>query len=518
MGKKVLVVFALLSAFFFSKLAMAEDEPEPGPIYMELILDASNSMNEELEGVSKMQTAKGVIASLANTLDPNIQLGLRIYGNNFDPLGTKEKACQDSTLVIGFGADNRAQIVQAVQNAKATGYTPIAYSLSQSPNDFASVSGGKKIIVLVSDGKESCGGDPCAIAKELKSKGLDVVVNPIGFAVDEETKQQLRCIAQATGGQYYDAKDAAALAETFKKIETEAKSLVGEKSEFEYDGKEITAAAGCSGAPALEPGKYVLKDLAVSPSGKLGEIKHCVTVPLKASQSLDFKAMILGVAGPKTQSYDSSNANLSVQAFGTSDQFLHYEHEKIYVINADSAYTVEGGFDTDQDQSYCLSFSGAVNSESSPIGFNAGFELIVTDRFDAESGKDAPASFAEALPIEIKEYSSNYLLINDTDRFKFDVPAGMLTIRILPEETKSLRAALYNEDRENLVESSSKNDGALVKIEKAFDAPQTIYLEVSSNSRGPAWVKGQKDDYAYKGGKYGIKLSVQPAAALKPEA
>lgn len=512
------MVFILLSAFSFSKFVSAEDKPEIGPIYMELILDASNSMNEKLDGVSKMETAKGVIASLANTLDPNIQLSLRVYGNNFDPLGTKEKACQDSSLAIGFGADNRSQIVQTAQNLKATGYTPIAYTLSQTPNDFAGISGGKKILVLVSDGKESCGGDPCAVAKELKSKGLDVVIHPIGFAVDEETKQQLQCIAQATGGQYYDAKDAAALTETFKKIETEAQSLVGEKSEFEYDGKEITATAGCAGAPVLEPGKYALKNLAVSPSGKLGEIKHCVSVSLKASQTLDFKAMILGVAGPKTQSYDSANANLSVQAFGTSDQFLHYEHEKIYVISADSAYTVEGGFDTDADQTYCLSFSGAVNSDSSPIGFNVGFEVMISDRFDADSGKDAPASFAEALPVEIKEYSSNYLLANDVDRFKFDVPAGVLTLRILPEENKALKAALYNEDRENLAENASKNEGALVKIEKSFDAPQTLYLEVSSYSKGAAWIKGQKDDYAAKGGKYGMKLSVQPAAALKPEA
>jgi len=515
MIKKMVMILALLSCSF-STFAPAEDKPEVGPIYMELVLDASNSMNEVLDGVSKMETAKSVIASLAGTLDPNIQLSLRVYGNNFDPLGTKEKACQDSTQIIGFGADNRSQIVATAQNLKATGYTPIAYSLSQTPNDFTGVSGGKKIIILVSDGKESCGGDPCAVARDLKSKGLDVVIHPIGFAVDEETRQQLQCIAQATGGQYYDAKDAAALAETFKKIETEAQALVGEKSEFEYDGKEITATAGCAASPRLEAGKYKLKNLAVSPSGKLGEIKHCVSVSLKASQSLDFKVMILGVAGPKTQSYDSANANLSVQAFGMSDQFLHYEHEKIYVISADSAYTVEGGFDTDADQTYCLSFSGAVNSDSSPIGFNAGFELIVTDRFDADSGKDAPASFAEALPIEIKEYANNYLLANDVDRFKFDVPAGLLTIRILPEETKSLKAALYNEDRENLVEDTSKNEGALVKIERSFDTPQTLYLEVSSYSKGPAWVKGQKDDYAAKGGKYGVKLSVQ-AVALKPE-
>lgn len=522
MKKNLLLFTAVFSLFLTSNFSRAEQAPEVGPIYVEVILDASNSMNEEVEGVAKIVTAKQVIASLASSLDPSIQMSLRVYGDHFDPLGTKEKACQDSALAVGFGANNREQIVAAAQSVIAKGYTPIAFSLQQAYNlDLMPIQEGSQSIILVSDGKESCGGDPCALVKELKARGVNTVIHTVGFAVDAQTRAQLECIAKETGGQYYDAKNASALQESFKQVQQQLQTMVGTKSQWSYDfqGQEIASGSNCSGAPSIGAGKYVMRNLANSPNEKLGEIKHCVLIPLKASQNLTVKAIVTGVVGADTR--DDSNAflNFGMQLWGQSDQTIHYDSKEIYKISAYKPYSEEFWLDNVSDQVYCLSFSASGWYKTSPAGFNVGFEVLITDLSDADSGKDAPETFADALAIEAKNYPNNFLTVNDVDRFKLPIPAGTLSIKIVPEETKRVKIDIYNEDRERLSGDSSSNDGAVVRFERTFNKPQTLYLELSGTSDISAWVGGQKK-WAHRGGKYEMNISMQPAAApatLTPE-
>lgn len=61
-------------------------------------------------------------------------------------------------------------------------------------------------MIVVSDGKETCGGDPCAAVRELRAAGIDVRVDVIGFDVGADERAQLVCIAGAGGGRYYDAR------------------------------------------------------------------------------------------------------------------------------------------------------------------------------------------------------------------------------------------------------------------------------------------------------------------------
>ncbi len=68
------------------------------------------------------------------------------------------------------------------------------------------------VVYLISDGEETCGGDPVAAAKALNGSGVNAIVNVIGFDVDAETRAQLEAISEAGGGKYFAAKDSAALA------------------------------------------------------------------------------------------------------------------------------------------------------------------------------------------------------------------------------------------------------------------------------------------------------------------
>jgi hypothetical protein len=89
--------------------------------------------------------------------------------------------------------------------------TPIGASLEQVANDLAGVDG-PKIVVLVTDGEETCGGNPAAAIQSLIDRGIDVQVNIVGFALDDDAlRAQFRDWARIGNGSYFDATNAAEL-------------------------------------------------------------------------------------------------------------------------------------------------------------------------------------------------------------------------------------------------------------------------------------------------------------------
>jgi hypothetical protein len=178
-----------------------------------LILDASGSMNAKLpNGETRIAVAQRAIKGVAGFIPAQAQLSLRMYGAQS---AAREKNCQDTHLAVPFGAASTAggAVTASVDAAKAQGYTPIAYSLGQAANDF-SADAKERVIVLVSDGKETCQGDPVVVAKALAAKG--VTVHTVGFVVDTAARGQLQAIASVTGGSYFDAPVGPELPETLK--------------------------------------------------------------------------------------------------------------------------------------------------------------------------------------------------------------------------------------------------------------------------------------------------------------
>ena len=182
---------------------------------VEIIVDASKSMWAQIDGRSKMEIAKTTLEEVSYWLPEDLDLALRTYGS----ISAAEEAnCADSTLLVPFGESNREPVRQAIAGLRPTGQTPIAYALQQAARDFESLQS-DRTLVLVSDGIESCGGDPVAAAHALRQQGI--VVHLIGFglgnAADEDTAS-LQSIAHASGGHYVTAGSAeelkAALAQT----------------------------------------------------------------------------------------------------------------------------------------------------------------------------------------------------------------------------------------------------------------------------------------------------------------
>jgi len=147
-----------------------------------------------------------VLADVVTRLPASATVALRVYGHR-RPEGRPD-ACQDSELVVPFGPLDRKQMTGTIKKVSALGTTPIAYSITQAGEDLKDAKGAT-MLIIVTDGKEECGGDPVAAISALKTAGLDVTLNIVGFALtDAGDRDAMTKVATAGGGRFLDARGA----------------------------------------------------------------------------------------------------------------------------------------------------------------------------------------------------------------------------------------------------------------------------------------------------------------------
>jgi hypothetical protein len=176
-----------------------------------LVLDASGSMKESLpDGVTRMDAARRAVGKLVSTLPGVTRLAFRAYGHQSP---TKAKNCKDTELLSPFGSVEQVKdaVVAQANALEPQGYTPISYALQEAANDLSSEEATVHTVVLVSDGQQTCPGDPCAVAKALAEADTKLVMHTIGVGVDSATREQLTCISKAARGMYQDAANTAEL-------------------------------------------------------------------------------------------------------------------------------------------------------------------------------------------------------------------------------------------------------------------------------------------------------------------
>jgi Ca-activated chloride channel family protein len=215
-----------------------------------LVLDVSGSMNEPISsGGTKFAAAKRALKKVADAMPAGTQVGLRVYGSKIaEPKERNPKACTDTELVLPIGPLDRRKMYRAVDSFTAKGETPIAYSLEKSVGDLGP--SGKRVLILISDGEETCAGDPCPTARKLAKAGVDLQFNAIGLAVNPKARQQLQCIAKAGDGNYYDAGNTSDLEDAVRRITQRA------LRPFQTTGTPVEGTVDQEGAPQISPGQY----------------------------------------------------------------------------------------------------------------------------------------------------------------------------------------------------------------------------------------------------------------------
>ncbi len=253
------------------------------PDAIELVFDMSGSMWEQIQGKSKIEIARDVLASLVQGFPKDVNFALRVYGHR------SKSDCKDSELLVPFGKLDTEAVKQKVNALKPKGMTLIDFSLREALKDIQPQNG-SKIVILVTDGIETCHGDPVKAAQDLMSAGLKMKIHVVGFNVSSspETVEQLKKVAEVGQGKFYTAENAEqmnrALAEAVK---------VG-YSVFDEQGNQVYTKPLSQESTELMSGTYKvvvnLDPLLVLPAVKIEKGKTSAVEVIKQNKAFRIEA------------------------------------------------------------------------------------------------------------------------------------------------------------------------------------------------------------------------------------
>lgn len=202
-----LILLVSLFAGFYAAVGQNKPQKIAEKTRLLFLVDASGSMLDPWgRNQTKLSVAKSILTKIVDSLRQNnkIELALRLYGHKFPPgVGN----CQDTDLEVPFRVNNHQQIINRINTIQPKGVTPISYSLEQSANDFPPQSSGyRNMVILITDGIESCGGDPCAVSTALQKKG--VFLQPYIIGLGMRAEKSLECAGMflnaETPAKFYD--------------------------------------------------------------------------------------------------------------------------------------------------------------------------------------------------------------------------------------------------------------------------------------------------------------------------
>ncbi|PID48787.1 MAG: hypothetical protein CR991_09730 [Proteobacteria bacterium] len=163
-----------------------------------IVLDGSNSMWAQVDGINKIVTARESLKDVLEAADDSIEFGLLVYGNR-----RKRQGCTDITLVSKPEDYDQKTMIKQVYKIKPFGRSPIASALEAAAARLKDRPHSR--ILLVSDGEESCERDPCATAAQLIEENPSLQIDVMGF--QESKEAQLECIAENGRGAFVFAED-----------------------------------------------------------------------------------------------------------------------------------------------------------------------------------------------------------------------------------------------------------------------------------------------------------------------
>jgi Ca-activated chloride channel family protein len=191
-----------LGALFLSALASTSLAADRTII----VLDASGSMWGQIDGKPKLEVARETLRSVLRSLPADMELGLMAYGHR------EKGACTDIELVVPPATGTASAITQAADSMKFLGKTPLTAAVRQAA-EALKYTEEKSTVVLITDGVETCEADPCALGRELEQAGVDFTAHVVGFGLTAEEGREVACLAETTGGKYWQASDASGLTE-----------------------------------------------------------------------------------------------------------------------------------------------------------------------------------------------------------------------------------------------------------------------------------------------------------------
>ncbi len=194
---------------------------------IDIVMDYSGSMANCIE------VAKRAMSSIVAQIPADTNLGFRVFGHDFNgsnpntnatlakvkkivkqkngkytvqtkesPVGNKTGYCSATQSVAAVTKANSANLLSGMNSVSVGGATPLVYALDRAvEEDFRYFQGQSKKIILITDGGENCGGNPCAYAQELAKTHPEIHIDVV---LVQGRFSGLNCLASQTGGRVYN--------------------------------------------------------------------------------------------------------------------------------------------------------------------------------------------------------------------------------------------------------------------------------------------------------------------------
>ncbi|HML94213.1 MAG TPA: VWA domain-containing protein [Thermodesulfobacteriota bacterium] len=466
----VVAAIFLLGPAVGDKTQAQSEEASTGGGGVLFILDGSGSMAAQIDGKPKMDVAKEVMINAIKGLPDDVNIGLEVYGHR------SKGDCDDIEMLAEVGPTDKAALIEKINSIKPMGKTPITKSFEIAGEKLAATED-ETTIVLVSDGEETCEGDPCALVKSLREKGINVRVHVVGFDVGDKEKEQLSCIAEAGGGKYFAADSAAQLEEALAEVEQE---VAVKKAPEPAQNILPTGGDKTGSAVALEPGDYVT-------GHEIEKAAHeyfAVTVKPGQTLSVTFRTADDGNGYAGAAIYDQGGNQLV----------------KDTVIGGKGVQKEISWMAASGEDEYTYYFSAG--NEYDTIAEGTSYSIKIDDYFDIESGKDAGATFDDTLGIEPGKhagYLSGPWGSDEKDYYTIPMTAEQkLGIKLTPETETGFEITIYDQDRVRKVQKGSANAGAIVRLDWTAPEDQEVVYILIEPGAAPGRTSANKYDFDLK--------------------
>ncbi|MFD1395596.1 VWA domain-containing protein [Kroppenstedtia eburnea] len=193
--------------------------PSIGQYNVSILLDASGSMAAQVSGGRKMDVAKDAVETFVSTFPEEANVSLIAYGHKgSNSKKDKQLSCSEINEIYPLGTYEKSTFSNALKSVDATGWTPLADAIKKSGETLKANANknSKNVVYIVSDGLETCGGNPAKEAEALQKDGISATVNIIGFDVNNAEQQALKEVAEAGGGTFTTANSKSDLESYFK--------------------------------------------------------------------------------------------------------------------------------------------------------------------------------------------------------------------------------------------------------------------------------------------------------------
>jgi Ca-activated chloride channel homolog len=452
-----------------------------------VVMDYSSSMLEEdadASGTTRLAAAREATSTLLDNAPDGADLGMVVYGAN--TVGD----CTDITTLQEVGPTDVSALKKRIAGLDAVGETPIGAALLHAAQELEGIDG-EKSIILVSDGEENCSEPPaCEAAQDLAGEGIGLTVHTIGFKVNDAAREELTCVAEATGGTYVQADNAT-------ELETELQTkTVRAFQGYVASGTPVTGGETLHSSPQLAPGQYLdeyARGETTAHSSADGTLRFYHLGAIEPGERAHFSALLLP---------DQSQPAATGDPFaGIEVQLVNGQGENCSSSDRDYAHSSDGGkpivgYVRSQEYTEPGSYgcfqdgTGQLFAKVQRFGEHQAEEPMPVElKFVVEPAVDestlGPHADAEEAPRSVA-LSGAAAAVAGGGSFNEAAEVENRTVlsdSVMPNEARYYRVHVGYGQRLNVRAANGASEGA---------GPDSVDVSVFSSTRGPVRMKGDR--------------------------